>query len=103
MTDSRGDGQASEELRGRYGDSIELQSEDGAAQLYRIAAELIVNGRRYAVLQTEEMRRDDEIEVFLIGTNADGEIELESVADEEEWELVAEAFDDLQFGSEERP
>ncbi len=103
MTDSRSDGQAPAQLRSRYGDRVELRSEGGETLVYRISAELIVNGNRYAVLQTEEMLQDDEIEVFKVLGDANGEAELESVADEEEWELVAEAFDDMQFGSDERP
>ena len=103
MTESRGSDASPSELRQRYGDSVELQADGGAVLTYRIAAELIVADARYAILQTKEMQRDDEIEVFKIVGNSDGELELESVADEEEWELVAEAFDDMQFGSDERP
>jgi len=90
-------------LSERYGDSVELLADDGETLTYRIAAELSVGGSCYAILQTKEMQRDDEIEVFKIVANSAGEVELESVADEEEWELVAEAFDDSQFGSDERP
>ncbi len=103
MTESGGSDSSLSELSRRYGDSVELLADSGAVQTYRIAAELIVADTRYAILQTKEMQRDDEIEVFKVVSNSDGELELESVADEEEWELVAEAFDDMQFGSDERP
>ncbi|MFC4600093.1 DUF1292 domain-containing protein [Cohnella hongkongensis] len=103
MTDIRSAGSSQEGLRRRYGDRVGLLSEDGEERVYRLAAELAVGGRRYAVLQTEELERDDEIEVFRIVAAPDGEEQLESVADEDEWEQVAEAFDDLQFGSDEQP
>lgn len=90
-------------LRERFGDSVELLAEDGSEAAYRIEAELILNGRRYAVLQTEEMRREDEIEVFRIVADPNGEPQLETVADDDEWELVAEAYDDSRFGSDDRP
>jgi len=90
-------------LRKRFGDNVELQAENGTAETYRILAELTVGGNRYAVLQTDEMRREDEIEVFRVVEGPDGDDELESVADEDEWELAAEAYDDMQFGSDDRP
>jgi uncharacterized protein YrzB (UPF0473 family) len=97
------DNNAASALRQRYGDSVELSDENGTTATYRIAAEITLGANRYAILQTSQMQREDEIEVFRILEGAGGEFELESVADEEEWELVEEAFDDLQFGDEEQP
>ena len=91
------------DLRQLYGDSVELFNEDGSALSYRILAELTVEGKRYAVLQSEAMKQEDEIEVFRVIADTDGETQLETVSDEEEWELVAEAFDDSQFGSDDQP
>lgn len=90
-------------LRQAYGDHVELHDEDGAAQSYKILAELEVNGGSYAILQSKAMQQEDEIEVFKVVTDADGEPQLETVTDAEEWELVEEAFDDSQFGSDEQP
>ncbi|XID95465.1 DUF1292 domain-containing protein [Paenibacillaceae bacterium WGS1546] len=90
-------------LRERFGESVELSAEDGSEKAYRIVAELTVNGQRYAVLQSEEMRQEDEIEVFRIVADSDGEPQLETVADDDDWELVAEAYDDSRFGSDDRP
>ncbi|QJD83724.1 DUF1292 domain-containing protein [Cohnella herbarum] len=90
-------------LRQAFGDQVELLDEDGAAQSYKILAELEVNGVNYAILQSKAMRQEDEIEVFRVVTDAEGEQQLETVTDEEEWELVEEAFDDSQFGSDEQP
>ncbi|WP_239617526.1 DUF1292 domain-containing protein [Cohnella mopanensis] len=90
-------------LRQAYGDQVELHDEDGTGQIYRILAELTVNGSDYAILQSKEMQQEDEIEVFKIVANADGEAQLETVTNVDEWELVEEAFDDSQFGSDDQP
>jgi len=103
MADNTQDRNKLSALQQRYGDSVELLDEDGSSAEYRILAELSVNGRRYAVLQTEAMKHEDEIEPFRIVEDSNGELQLESVTDEDEWENVAEAYDDMQFGSEDQP
>ncbi|CAI6015241.1 DUF1292 domain-containing protein [Cohnella sp. JJ-181] len=90
-------------LQEAFGREIELTGESGDAMVYRILAELSVNGRPYAVLQSEAMRKEGEIEVFRVLLEDAGEPKLESVDDDGEWEDVAEAFDDQQFGSDDRP
>ncbi|REK65426.1 MULTISPECIES: DUF1292 domain-containing protein [Cohnella] len=87
-------------LRSVFGDAIELDGEGG---VYRIVAELTVGGRAYAVLQSDEMRKEGTVEVFRVTAGPDGHPELETVEDDDEWETVAEAYDDLQFGGDERP
>lgn len=94
---------AHDSLRERYGAEVELQGEDGHAARYHIAAELEIGGQRYAVLQSDSMRKSGDIEVFRIVPEPSGEPALETVESDEEWEQVAEAYDDLQFGSDERP
>ncbi|WP_256760091.1 DUF1292 domain-containing protein [Cohnella sp. WQ 127256] len=90
-------------LRQAYGDHVELHGEDGTAETYTILAELDVEGSDYAILQSKTMQQEDEFEVFRVVVLANGEAQLENVTNEEEWELVAEAFDDLQFGSDDQP
>lgn len=87
----------------RYGDTVELSAEDGSALTYRILSELSVGSGFYAVLQSEDAGQEDEVEIFRIVKDPDGEPQLETVTDEDEWDRVEEAFDDLQFGSDERP
>jgi uncharacterized protein YrzB (UPF0473 family) len=89
-------------LKQAFGEQVELLAEDGEAEAYKILAELTVNGNRYAILQSEAMQEDDEFDVFQV-IEESGKLGLESVTDEDEWELVAEAYDDIQFGSEDRP
>lgn len=103
MTDKENGQGALSALRQTYGDHVELHGEDGTAQSFRILAELAVNDSTYAILQSKAMEQEDEIEVFRVVADSDGEAQLESVTDEEEWELVSEAFDDSQFGSDDQP
>lgn len=92
-----------ENLRERFGEWVTLTEDGKDAETYRLLAELTVGGRRYAILQTEAMMRDDDIEVMRIAESPDGEPQLETVEDDGEWESVAEAYDDLMFGGDEVP
>jgi uncharacterized protein YrzB (UPF0473 family) len=91
------------DLRKIYGDNVELLGEDGTPQSFRIKNEITVGGNQYAVLQSEAMLEEDEIEVFRIVIEADGNMQLETITDEDEWEQVAEAYDDIQFGNDDQP
>jgi uncharacterized protein YrzB (UPF0473 family) len=86
-----------------FGSFVELDGDDGTKLSCRILAELEIESRRYAVLQSEAMRKEGEIEVFRITVDGVGNVQLETVEDDEEWERAAEAYDDLQFGSDEQP
>jgi uncharacterized protein YrzB (UPF0473 family) len=90
-------------LRQAYGDEVELQGDDGASQVFRIVAELTLNGNNYAILQSEAMKQEDEIEAFKVVADSDGDVQLETITDEDEWEQVTEAYDDSQFGSDDQP
>ncbi|WP_274650071.1 DUF1292 domain-containing protein [Paenibacillus humicola] len=90
-------------LQPLYGTEVELVGEDGQTEPYRIAAEFEIGGRAYAGLQTREMRKNDETAFFRISVTAGSEPELETIDDEDEWELAAEAYDDLVFGGGETP
>ncbi|GIO13612.1 hypothetical protein J19TS2_31670 [Cohnella xylanilytica] len=90
-------------LKSRYGDYVELDGASGESERFRILAELTVGGRSYAILQSDAMRKDGEIEPFRVVPDGNGDPSLETIEDDEEWEEVSEAYDDLLFGSEERP
>lgn len=89
-------------LKEAFGDHVELIAEDGSAKVYRIKAEFELGSVVYAALQSEDMEADDEVE-FLRVRQEGGEPQLETIEDDEEWEAVSEAYDDLQFASEDRP
>jgi uncharacterized protein YrzB (UPF0473 family) len=103
MTDQAAGRSELQVLKQTYGENVDLHAEDGTTQSFRILCELALNGKHYAVLQTEAMKEEDDIEVFQVIVEEDGEIGLETIIDEDEWEQVAEAFDDVQFGSDDQP
>jgi uncharacterized protein YrzB (UPF0473 family) len=90
-------------LKQLFGDTVELNAEAEASESFRILAELNVGGNRYAILQTEAMKQEEEIEVFRVVAEPDGGLQLETVEDDAEWDQVSEAYDDLQFGSDDQP
>ncbi len=90
-------------LNEAFGDFVELNAGEAVAGIYRILAELEIADARYAILQSDAMRKEGDIEIFRIVIGSQGEPDLETVESDEEWERVAEAYDDLQFGSDEQP
>ncbi|MEK3882745.1 DUF1292 domain-containing protein [Paenibacillus sp. PL2-23] len=89
-------------LQELFGGEIELVSEDGATEVYLIKAEFQFGDQAYAALQNDAMRAEDEVELLRIRLE-DGEPHLESIEDDEEWENVSEAYDDMMFAGDERP
>lgn len=89
-------------LQAVFGPSVVLHDENGGEQTFWIKAEFQLGDNVYAALQTAAMRKDDEVEMFrVVGTAA--EPELETIEDDEEWELASEAYDDLLFAGDETP
>ncbi|RCW42557.1 DUF1292 domain-containing protein [Paenibacillus prosopidis] len=89
-------------LKNAFGNDIELVADDGGVEVYFIKAEFQLGDRVYAALQSEAMRSEDEVELFRV-IQADGEPQLETIEDDEEWEAASEAYDDLLFADDERP
>ncbi|WP_036581735.1 DUF1292 domain-containing protein [Paenibacillus darwinianus] len=86
-------------LREAYGIDVELLSDDGETELFRILAEYRLNDSVYAALQSAAMRKEDEVAFFRVLEQDDGRLELESIEDEDEWETAAEGYDELLFES----
>ncbi|GGD55080.1 DUF1292 domain-containing protein [Paenibacillus nasutitermitis] len=89
-------------LRTAFGQEVELIGEDGQTELLRVVAEFRLGASDYAGLQSEAMRKSDEVAFFRVLTSG-SEPTLESIEDEDEWEAVAEAFDDLWFDGDQQP
>lgn len=83
-------------LRNAYGDDIILMDEQDESVVFRIVTEFEYEGRKYAVLQSDDMQKDDEVELFRIAQKDDG-YELETIDDDDEWETVSELYDELAF------
>lgn len=86
-----------------YGSEVELVGEGGGPEIFHILAEFRIGDKDYAGLQSASMRKADEVAFFRIVTHQNSEPELESIEDEDEWEIAAEGYDDLIFEGEERP
>jgi uncharacterized protein YrzB (UPF0473 family) len=85
-------------LRNAYGDDIILYDEQGGSTVYRLLAEFVYGNYTYAVLQSEELKKEDEdVAIFRIVENAEQQYELETIEDDEEWETVSELYDEMMF------
>lgn len=85
-------------LKDVYGETVELEDEQGKSSVYDIIAEFAVGDRAYAVLAGPG--RGAEPEILRIVVSPDGLPELESIMDDEEWEDVSELYDELTLPSE---
>ncbi|MNI64491.1 hypothetical protein D3C73_1199380 [compost metagenome] len=85
-------------LKEVYGETVELEDEQGKSSVYDIVAEFEVGDRAYAVLTGSG--RNAEQEILRIVTSPDGVPELESIVDDEEWEDISELYDELTFPAE---
>jgi uncharacterized protein YrzB (UPF0473 family) len=87
-------------LKAAFGETVELEDEAGGTHVYQVLSEFSVGGSAYAILQDERQRRDDEIDVFRIGQGDDGSLELETIDDDDEWDAVAELYDEMTVSFE---
>ncbi|MFF2480478.1 DUF1292 domain-containing protein [Paenibacillus sp. NPDC058071] len=90
-------------LQEAYGNEVELIGEGGQPELFLIKAEFQLGPYVYASLQSPAMAKEQEVELFRVLLNDEGELQLATIEDDEEWELAAEAYDDLLFAGEDMP
>ncbi|AEI44892.1 DUF1292 domain-containing protein [Paenibacillus mucilaginosus] len=93
--------QPTRQLRDVFGDDIILYDEGQESVVYRISAELMLNGQGYAMLEKATPGKEDEPEIFRVTAKADGELELETIDDDDEWENISELFDEWTFPADE--
>lgn len=82
-------------LKEAFGEEVTLDGGDGDSEPYRILAEFKVGGVQYAVLQSDSMKRHEELALFHIETDEQGELAVSSVEDDEEWETILELYDEM--------
>lgn len=80
-----------------YGDDIILLDELKESVVFRILREFRWGQQYYAVIQSKEQKKQDEFSIFRVERNVAGELELISLGDEDEWENVAEIYDEMAF------
>lgn len=93
--------EVSETLLETFGKHVELFTDEGEAAAFEIVLEFTWGQAVYVAIQSEDMKKEDEIE-FLRVVKQGEEVELESLEDDE-WEAVSEVYDDLAFQGDERP
>jgi uncharacterized protein YrzB (UPF0473 family) len=85
-------------VRDAYGPVVELQDEQGKASYYTVENEFDIAGSSYAALRPErEATSEEEPELFKIVQSPDGELELVTIEDDEEWEDISELYGELTF------
>ncbi|MDH6371428.1 uncharacterized protein YrzB (UPF0473 family) [Paenibacillus sp. PastF-3] len=82
-------------LKEAYGETVELEDEQGKSSIYDIIAEFEVGGIGYAVLKGAG--KDVEYEILRIVVSPNGLPELENIVDDEEWEDISELYDEMTF------
>ena len=82
-------------LHEAFGEYITL-TDDSEDHICRLLSEFHIAGSDYAVLQPEDADEDEYVLYRIVKTD-EGELELESIDDDEEWEAVAEVYDEMTF------
>ena len=83
-------------LHDEFGEEVTLV-DNGDEVVYTILREFALGGSHYAVLSPSDRSEVDDYVLFRIVRDSDGGLELETVDDDEEWEAVAEVYDELTF------
>lgn len=86
-------------LRDLYGNDIVLFDEQGESTVHRIVTEFELDAQVYAALQSEALRKEQEVALFKVNVRPGEEPELETIEDDDEWETVSEIVDDRMFPS----
>lgn len=92
-------------LRDIYGDELVL-TEGGreGASVYKLVLEFEIEGSMYVVLQAEDGVPDrDEPLVYRVTASSDGDYEIETIQDDEEWENISELVDEMTVSFPENP
>ncbi|TVY11961.1 DUF1292 domain-containing protein [Paenibacillus cremeus] len=91
-----------QQLREAFGDDIILYDEQQESVVYRIKSEFILGGQGYAMLEKAKPGKEDEPEIFRVARTSENELELQTIEDDDEWENIAELFDELTFPADEQ-
>jgi uncharacterized protein YrzB (UPF0473 family) len=87
------------QLRSTYGDDIIFYDDREQSVVYKLLTEFQLGDQGYAVVQLDQAKAE-EPEIFRIITGADGELELETIDDDDEWETVSELYDEMMFSED---
>lgn len=82
-------------LQSRFGGEVTLFDEDNKSCAFKVLREFRIGEHVYAVLLPSKLSNNEEYELFRVLSNDLGEVDLEIIEDDEEWEAVAEVYDEL--------
>lgn len=88
------DAAPSDWLRTAFGEYVVLEDGGRESAELRVLREFRLEERVYAVLQRQDAASDD-YSLYRVQRDADGTLALESIDDDEEWDIVAEVYDEL--------
>jgi uncharacterized protein YrzB (UPF0473 family) len=84
-------------LRNAYGDDIILFDEQNESTVYHLLKEFVYGNHTYAVLQSDELKKEDDVAIFRVAIGTEQQYELETIEDDDEWETVSELYDEMVF------
>lgn len=93
------DAQPIDVLKQAFGEEIDL-IDGNRTSTFKLLAEFSLGAQEYAVLAPQLPEHEEELSFFRVTRNEQGEPQLESIEDEEEWENVSEVYDELSWNSE---
>ncbi|WP_234121061.1 DUF1292 domain-containing protein [Clostridium hydrogenum] len=79
--------------------SITLLDEDGKENTFEVVTKLDIEGKEYVIVIPEDEQDDSEAIILKIGKDSEGNDVLSTVEDDDEFQIVAEAYETL-FGGE---
>lgn len=87
-------------LKEQMGSEVTLLDDNDQEYQFQLLLELVADGRHYAYFQSTE-DEEGEIEVLEVVKKENGELDLEFIENDDEWEDVAELFDEWTMKIEE--
>jgi uncharacterized protein YrzB (UPF0473 family) len=88
-----------DKLRSAFGDDIILYDDRDQSIVFKLLSEFQLGSQTYAVL-LQEQAKEGEPEIYRVTYDVDGEPELETIEDDDEWENVAELYDEMTFSDD---
>jgi uncharacterized protein YrzB (UPF0473 family) len=82
-------------LQSTFGNEVILYDENNERMTFKVLREFRLGEVSYAVLRSSKLLKNEEYELFRVIMNDLSEVDLEIIEDDEEWEAVAEVYDEL--------
>ncbi len=91
------DALASNVLLQTFGEEVILSGDGEESTVYRVLQEFRLGEQIYTVLNSPKLSKLEEYVIFRVVRNDHGEVSLETIDDDDEWEAVAEVYDEMTF------